>query len=206
MPWVPELFSAPVLDRIGREASVDRGAIPYFAGLRAGETEALLGSFAGEPELHHPIRGRVKGARAFERFATDTTAWLAERNASIEDVNHVITPRRGVEEVVLTLDGDRGQIELPIAIAADRDQDARIIELRVYFSTWPRTGGHAVRPPLLQPDKDIHAPDVVGKYQRALAGGDADGCVMLFERDGYFREPAGAELYPSWAGRDARAI
>ena len=123
---------------------------------------------------------------------TDTAAWLAERHASIKDVNHVITPRRGVEEVVLTLDGDHGQTELPIAIAADRDRNARIIELRVYFSTWPRTGGHAVRPPLLQPDTEIHPPDVVGEYQRALAAGDADACVALFEPDGYVREPAGA--------------
>jgi hypothetical protein len=28
---------------------------------RSGETDALVRSFAGEPELHHPIRGRVKG-------------------------------------------------------------------------------------------------------------------------------------------------
>jgi hypothetical protein len=56
MPWVPELFSAPVLERIRSRARDARAAapVPYFAGLTSGETEALVRSFAGEPELHHP--------------------------------------------------------------------------------------------------------------------------------------------------------
>ena len=170
MPWVPELFSAPVLERIRSQGRDARAAapVPYFAGVRSGETDALVRSFAGEPELHHPIRGRVKGRRAFERFVTETNAWLVERNAAVGDVERIITPRRGVEETVLTLDGDRGRIELPVAVVADRDDDARIIELRVYYSTWPLTGRHANRPPLLQPDPELHEPDVVGEYQRAL--------------------------------------
>ena len=167
--------------------------MPYFAGLMARETGALVRSFTGEPELHHPVRGRVKGARAFERFATETHAWLSERNVSVDDVDRIITPRRGVEEVLLTLDGDQERIELPMAIAADRDDDARIIELRIYFSTWPLTGGHAIRPPLLQPDPDVNEADldVVGEYQRALATGDAEAATAAFEPDAYVCEPAG---------------
>jgi hypothetical protein len=157
----------------------------------SGETDALVRSFAGEPELHHPIRGRIKGRRAFERFVTETSAWLVERNAAGGPVERIITPRRGVEETVLTLDGDRGRIELPVAIAADRDDDARIIELRVYCSTWPLTGRHANRPPMLQPDPELHAPDVVGEYQRAVAAGDVEAAVAAFEPDAYVREPAG---------------
>jgi hypothetical protein len=67
VPWIPELFSASALARVQANAGRERlAAVPYFAGLVAGETEALIKSFAGEPELHHPIRGRVKGARAFQ--------------------------------------------------------------------------------------------------------------------------------------------
>jgi hypothetical protein len=192
VPWIPELFSASVLERIRSQAREARATVPYFAGLMSGETDALVRSFAGDPELHHPVRGRVKGRRAFKRFATETHAWLAERNAAVEDVDRIITPRRGVEEVVLTLDGNHGRIELPVAVAADRDDDARSIELRVYFSTWPLTGGHAIRPPLLQPDPDVHEADVVGEYQRALAAGDTEAAVAAFEPDAYVREPAGA--------------
>ena len=63
MPWIPELFSASVLERIRREAADARaaGPVPYFDGVKSGETDALVGSFAGETELHHPLRGRVRG-------------------------------------------------------------------------------------------------------------------------------------------------
>ena len=92
---------------------------------------------------------------------------------------------------MLTLDGDQGRIELPVAIVADRDGDARIIEMRIYHGAWPLTGRHANRPPLLQPDPDLHPPDVVGEYQRALAAGDVEAAAAAFEPDAYVREPAG---------------
>jgi hypothetical protein len=192
MPWAPELFSAPVLERFLEEQRRARlEGVPFFDGLMTGEIDALIGSFAGEPEVHHPVRGRIKGTSAFARFVTDMTTWMDERNVTVEDVNFIVTPRGGVEEFVLHLDGDAGRIELPMALAADLDQDARMIELRIYFSGWPLTGGHRVRPPLLQPDLDLHEPDVVGDYQRALAAGDVDAAVAMFEPDGYVREPAG---------------
>lgn len=194
MPWLPWLFSGPALEQIFNRAAANARAaapVPYFAGVRSGETDALVRSFAGEPELHHPIRGRVRGRRAFERFVAETNAWLTARNVAGGDVERIITPRRGVEETVLTFDGDHGRVELPIAIAADRDEDARIIELRIYYSTWPFTGRHANRPPVLQPDPDLREPDVVGEYQRALAAGDVEAAVASFESDAYVREPAG---------------
>ncbi|HEX6621291.1 MAG TPA: nuclear transport factor 2 family protein, partial [Solirubrobacteraceae bacterium] len=84
-----------------------------------------------------------------------------------------------------------GRIGLPVALAADHDEDERIIELRLYFSSWPLTGRHANRPPLLQPDPDLQGPDVVGEYQRALAAGDVEAILAAFEADGSMREPAG---------------
>ena len=183
MPWNPELFSAAP----ERHAA----GVPYFAGLMSGDTEALVRSFAGEPELHHPQRGRVKGAAAFERFATDQRHWLERRSARVEAVDVIATPERAVEEVVLHVDSRGGRVELPVAVAAERAADGRIDELRLYFSNWPLTGRHAVRPPLLQADPDVREDDVVGDYQRALADGDAEACVAAFEPDAYVREPAG---------------
>jgi hypothetical protein len=164
MPWLPELFSAPVLARIWEDERRRRLAlVPFFVGLMTGETHALTESFAGEPELHHPIRGRIKGVAAFERFVAETSAWLAEQNASAEDVDFVITPGRGVEELVLHLDGEEGRIALPVAIASDHDDRGRIVEQRMYFSTWPLTGRHALRLPLLQPDPSLHVPGIVAE-------------------------------------------
>ncbi len=51
----------------------------------AGEHDALVKSFAGDLEPHDRVRGRVKGVRAFEAFVTETNAWLAQRNVSVED-------------------------------------------------------------------------------------------------------------------------
>jgi hypothetical protein len=194
MPWVPELFSAPVLQRLREKWQRERlDAVPYFDGLLAGEHDALVRSFASEPELHDPVRGRVKGVRAFEAFVSERSAWLAQRNVSVEDVAYVITERRGFEEVVLHLDGETGRVDVPVAIVADHHSDGRLEELRIYHSNWPVTGRHATRPPLLQRDPELRASDVVAEYQRALSAGDVDAIVATFEPDGYAREPAGGQ-------------
>jgi hypothetical protein len=194
MPWIPELFSAPVLqqwrDERRRAALV---AVPYFDGLLTGELDALVESFAGTPELYHPVRGRIKGRSALDAYVTDTRAWLQERSVAVEEIEHVITERRGFEEVVLHLDGEEGRIEFPVAVVADRAPEGRIEEVRIYYTRWPLTGRHTDRPPLLQPDPQLRESDVVGEYQRALAAGDVDAIVAAFEPDGYAREPAGGE-------------
>ncbi len=192
MPWVPETFAAPVLQRFLEERRRDElASVPYFEGLLAGDLDALVESFAGEPELHHPVRGRVRGRPAFAAFVDWMTGWLRERDASVEDVQHVITERRGFEEVVLHLDGEAGRIALPVAVVADRAPDGRLEELRVYHSLWALTGRHATRPPLLQPDPQLRPTDVVAEYLRALAAGDVAAIVATFEPDGHAREPAG---------------
>jgi SnoaL-like domain len=192
VPWVPEFFSAQALARLDQQPRRDELApVSYFAGLIAGEPDALVKSFAGEPELHDPVRGRIRGAQAFGEFATKTSVWLDQRNVSVESVERVVTERRGFEEVVLHLDGESGRVELPVAIVADREPDGRISELRIYSSSWPLTGRHANRPPLMQPDPELRESDVVADYQGALAAGDVNAIVASFEADGYAREPAG---------------
>jgi hypothetical protein len=193
VPWAPELFAAPELQRVLEKYRRERlRSVPFFDGLLIGDVDALVASFAGVPEVHHPLRGRIKGERAFRRFVGEMSSWMDARNVEVETVNFLITDPRGVEEVVLHLDGDRGRIAVPLALAADREADERIVELRMYFSTWALTGRRANRPPLLQPDLDLREPDVVGEYQRALAAGDVEAILATFDPDGYVREPAGA--------------
>jgi hypothetical protein len=135
----------------------------------------------------------VRGARAFAAYVAETTAALTARNVSVEHIDHAITGRGGFEEVVLNLDHEEGRVGLPVAVAADRGANGRIAEVRLYYSTWPVTGRHAHRPPVLQPDPELGEADVVGTYQRALAEGDLDAVTAAFEPDGYAREPAGAD-------------
>ncbi len=193
MPWAPELFSAHTLQQLEEKRRRRLVAVPYFDGLLTGELDALVESFAGEPELHHHIRGRIKGARAFEAFVVETRAWLGELNVEVHDVDHVVMREHGFEEVVLRVDGDEGRVGVPLAIVADKRRDGRIIELRLYSSRWPLTGRHVNRPPLLQPNPELRESDVVGEYQRALAAGDLDAIVDAFEPDGYAREPASGQ-------------
>jgi SnoaL-like domain len=194
VPWIPELFSAPALaqfeDRLRRD---ELDTVPYFAGFLTGETDALMQSFAGEPEVHYPVRGRVKGERAFAAYAAATRAWLEESDASIEDVGLLTTERRSMGEAVLHLGGEDGRVDLPVAIVADRRSDRLIEEVRIYYSSWPLNGRHVHRPPLLQSDPELRQGDVVGEYQRALGAGDVDAIVAAFEPDGYAREPAGGQ-------------
>jgi SnoaL-like protein len=192
MPWIPELFTAPALEQLREKQRQDVvDSVPFFDGLVAGDTEALVNSFAGEPELYDPVRGRIRGTRAFREFVAELSAWLTQRNVSVEDVSRVILDGHGFEEVVLHLDGDSGRVGLPFAIVADHPSGGYLDELRIYYSSWPLTGRHANRAALLRPAREVVAPDVVAEYQRALAAGDADAIVATFEPDGYAREPAG---------------
>jgi SnoaL-like domain len=193
MPWVPELFSTPVRERFEERHQRQLMSVPFFDGLLAGEFDALVDSFAGEPLVHDPMRGRIRGLAVFESFVGEMGAWLRERNVEVQEVDHVVRQRDGFEEVVLHLDGDSGRVSLPVAITASKQPDARLDELRIYFSGWALSGRHTVRPPLLQPDPQLSESDVVGEYQRALAAGDVDAIVATFEPDGYAREPAGDE-------------
>jgi SnoaL-like domain len=189
--WVPELFSLPVLVRLQEKWELERlEAVPYYDGLMAGEPDALISSFAGEPVLHDPNNGRVLGVRAFEMYVIKLSAWLAERRMSFAPVDGVSTETRVLEEVVLQLDGLSGRVDVPVAIVADRRPDGRLVELRVYHSMRPVVGYRVHRPPLLQRDPELHASDVIAEYQRALAAGNVDAIVSTFEPDAYVRESA----------------
>jgi hypothetical protein len=190
MPWIPELFTAPALQRLLDARQRDRFvAVPYFDGFLAGEPDALIESFAGEPILYDPVRGRVKGVHAFRAFVAGMSDWLVRRNVTVEDVDHAIVSGGGFEEAVLHVDGETGPVALPFAIVADRRDDGQIDELRIYHSNRPLTARHSGRPPLLQPDPELRESDAVADHQRALAAGDVDAIVAAFEPDGYVREP-----------------
>jgi hypothetical protein len=195
MPWLPELFSEPVLEQVQEKWERERlEAVPYYDGLMAGEPDALIRSFAGEPVLHDPLHGRVRGARAFAAYVAELRSWLAAVNMSFQPVDDVITKTRALEEVVLHLDGQAERVAVPVAIVAERESDGRLRELRVYHSLWRLRGRHVHRTPMLQPNPELRVPDVVAEYQRALADGDVDAILATFEPDAYAREPAGADF------------
>jgi hypothetical protein len=185
MPWVPELFSAPVLARFEAKQRRKVVDIPYFDGLLAGETDALIESFAGEPKLHHPLRGHIEGEYEFREFVADTDRWVREHDASVEDVQRSVLPARGFEEVIVHLDTPDGRIDLPHAMVADHTPDGLIEELRIYFDTRPLTGHATERAPLLPPDPELRNAPLVEEYaeERAAGGVDVEPCVLIEDGD-----------------------
>ena len=194
MPWAPELFTAPALQSLEEKRHRKLEKVPFFDGILTGEVDALIGSFAGDPQLYHPVRGRIRGRREFEVYVRDTQAWLTERNCAIEEVLTIHGKSGGSGEAILHLDGGEAPVDIPVAIAADRARDGRLVELRVYYTSWPLTARHSTRQPLLQPDPKLREPDLVAEYHQALATADLDAIVAMFEPDGYAREPAGGRF------------
>ena len=97
MSWDPQIFSAQFVSDIAAARNAETvGAVPYFDGLLSDDREALVRSFAGEPELHDPVRGRVKGVAAFTRYANQTAADLKARNVQVEPVDLIVTDTRTV--------------------------------------------------------------------------------------------------------------
>ena len=193
MPWMPEVFTAPIAEARRAEDVVPNDALPYYDGILAEQPDALVRSFAArQAVLDDPRLGHIEGAGAFTAFVVDQVAWLRERDAVVENVALTRTPTRTIEEVVLHLANDDGRrVELPVAIVSDRNPDRTLKAIRVYHSMWPLTGRHTVRPPLLPEDPSLHAEGTPGDYQRALAEGDLEGIMETFEPDGYAREPSG---------------
>jgi SnoaL-like domain len=94
-----------------------------------------------------------------------------------------------VVELHARLDHDGGELLWPVAVVAESPDDMSVV-FRTYCSQWPVDEQRHVRPPILPP-ADAHPGDVAGRYQAALAAGDAEAVVGTFEPDGYFRGPFG---------------
>lgn len=107
------------------------------------------------PEVHDPVRGRLKGVAAFTTYVMESSVWLRQHNASVEDVEHVILDRRGFEEVILHFDIDTRSATPPILVVADRRLHGRIDEVRIYFSSQPLTGRPTTQPPLLHAEPGL---------------------------------------------------
>ncbi len=162
----------------------------FYDLLGAGQVQALLDLFADVPQIDMPLSGAVHG-QAVMQLLTQQQQWLRERQASASFVDISISAARIVVELSLALTEGRRNITLPVALVADRRGD-QISALRVYHSTWPLTGQHIERAPLLQPQQQ-QEPPLISAYMQALSAGAVDSINQLFSADGSVREPSGAE-------------
>jgi len=147
---------------------------------------AAVGVFGNKATVDSPLGGKQQPAE----FVAETRAWLTRHKARCEALHDVVAPSRIVHELLLYLDVDGEEVELPVMLVADVEDD-RIRDLRVYHSTWPLTGSHVVRPPIMEYRLAERPAEPVGAYHEALGLGDAAAADSAFEQDGCVREPAG---------------
>lgn len=167
--------------------------------LARGDGAAVTNLFAGGPLIDDPEAGRLEGAAAVRDFVRESSQWYAETGVIAEPIRSTVSGLRAVTEQVLRWGGT----ELPMAVVADVADDGQLAAVRIYHSSWPLSGGHAVRSPLLAGDPDAVLSDVVGDYHRALGSKHLDGILETFEPDAYVREPAGGVHVHR--GQEARA-
>ena len=191
MPWLPELFTAPVLQQILGRATPGRAGGRALLRRSDGRTipTPLVESFAGAARGARPRartdqgRGGVQGVRHRDQRVAPGSTTSQSRTSSTSS-----STGSGFEEVVLHLDTGNGTVDLPVAIVADRRPDGRIDEMRVYFTS-RATHRPSREPPAPAPARPgLPEPDAVAAYLRAFAAGDLDAIVAAFEPDGYARE------------------
>lgn len=123
------------------------GSVQYtVAGsVRGGAGPRAAGVFDPRTTVDSPLGGRQEPVE----FLSETRGWLARHAARSREVHTVETPQRVVHELDLTLEVDGRTVDLPVMLIADVE-DGCIRDLRAYHSTWPITGTHAVRHPILR--------------------------------------------------------
>ena len=190
MPWFPDFTSAVELARQQtRAAGMADPVGQFFTALNNGDTHVLETVWPGEVVVYDPQAGEVRGHRQVRRFIGHNLSWLAGLHARTEPVAATSASGRAVVELLAHLDHGGGRLVWPVAVVAESPDDLSVV-FRTYCSQWPLHERRILRPPILAPGP-AHPGDVIGRYQVALAAGDADAVVSTFAPDGYFRGPFG---------------
>ena len=149
----------------------------------------VIAAFAGKATVDSPMGGKQLPAE----FIAEMHSWLESHVAHAEYVHTVSSPERIIHELVLHLALAGKKTTVPVMLVADVEGDL-IRDLRVYHSTYPLTGSHLLRGPIMQYALTERPPEPVGTYHEALAEADAEKADAVFEPTGCVREPAGGEF------------
>jgi hypothetical protein len=158
----------------------------------------VLSAFGDRATVDSPLGGHQQPPE----FVAEARAWLEAHSATVEDVSTTVTPARIVHEFDLCVTVDDSRRELPVMLVADI-ADGCIRDLRIYHSTWPLSGRHQVRPPLMHYALAERPAEPVGTYHEALGSADAALADSVFEPGGSVREPAGGEYVHTGESRAA---
>ena len=173
----------------------------FYSSLLSGDAGALTALFADEPHLDAPQQEEIRGEEAVKGFIAEQQAWLEGHAVDAQVLAVTSDAERVVVEFVLYLRHQGKDIDIPVAVVADLSGDG-VSWIRVYHSTWPLSGEHDLRPPLLEPVEGLEEPEVVEKYMAGISKPDKESVLALFADEGYVREPSGSQ-YKN-AGKEGR--
>jgi hypothetical protein len=169
-----------------------RAAETFLSFLASADGGAIARMLADKAIVDQPLWGTARGRGEIQAMVCRAGGWLAERKAEVHHVATTSNDHRAVAEHALKLAIDGRTIELPVAVVVEW-RPGGVTAVRTYHSTWPLTGSHGLRTPVLPHDPEIVVPGILEHYQRALAAGDLDGILDAYEEDGYAREPSAGE-------------
>jgi ketosteroid isomerase-like protein len=190
MPWFPDFVGAVELARRQtRGAGLADPVTEYLTALNEGDARALETVWPGEVVIYDPRAGEIRGHRQVRQFIHHNVSWLAGLHARTETVASTTAGGRAVVELLAHVDHNGRELAWPVAVVAESPDEESVV-FRTYCSQWPVDEHRHVRPPVLGPGGTVPG-DVVGRYQAAVAAGDAGAVVSTFAPDGYFRGPFG---------------
>lgn len=162
----------------------------YLPALVSSQADQLLRRLGDRATVDDPIFGRTSGMPALARYLDEQAAWLAKRQGAFDKVAFVTGSDRDVTEGTLSLTFEGRRVTVPVAIVAERRPE-REIEIRLYYSTKPIKGTHAVRSPLLPKNDEVAVPPPVAAHLGALARADVGATVSAFENGAALRDAGG---------------
>ena len=189
MPWFPDFANAAELARRDtRTAGLADPIGQYLIALNIGDTRPLEEVWPGEVVVYDPRAGEVRGHRQLRRFVRRNRKMLAERHNRVQTVATTCVPGRAVVELLAHLDaGSEQDVAWPVTVVAESPDDRSVV-FRTYCSQRPVDGRRHPRAAILRTDATV-PDDVVGRFQAALAAGDANAITRTFGADGYFQDP-----------------
>ena len=162
----------------------------YMLALVSAQADQLVRRLGDRATVDDPIFGRTTGMPALARYLDEVADWLRKHDGAFDKVAFVTGSDRDVTEGTLALTFEGRRVKVPLAVVAQRRPE-REVEVRLYYSTRPIKGTHAVRSPLLPQDDEVAVPPPVAAHLQALLRGDVTGIVGSFEPGGSMRDGQG---------------
>ncbi len=170
---------------------LEKNIMDFYPLIMQGESETLISLFADEPLIDTPLYGEVRGNEAFMSLIHEQKMWLTAREARVEHFALTKTDERIVAEILLYFQHRGETMDLPVSLVADLHGEG-VSSIRIYYSTWPLTGKHIIRAPIIKPVKGLEEPEIIREYMAGIAKPDKKAVLSLFAEEAYVREPSGS--------------